>query len=123
MLSAYPIHNQHAILDKWLDNDNEVKCYKLEFIFDELQYVHKDMLSANNLFTHLQQLWGDQSRTVHEMRDGQFVHDHYLIMIKDIEKLKKLDITMHKELLVDLIMQSLLVSYGSFVKLPYEYSL
>ena len=36
-------------------------------------------------------------------------------MIKDIEELKKLDIIMHKKLLVDLIMQSLLILYGQFM--------
>ena len=49
---------------------------------------------------------------MHEMCDGQFVYDHYLIMIKDIEKLEKLDMTTHKGLLVDLIMQSFSDSYG-----------
>ena len=41
---------------------------------------------------------------MHEMCDGQFVHDHYLTMIKDIEELEKLDVTMHKKLLMDLIL-------------------
>ena len=47
-----------------------------------------------------------------EIRDGQSVYDRYLIMIKDIKELKRLDIIMHKELFVDLILQSLFNLYG-----------
>ena len=49
------------------------------------------------------------------MHDRQSVYDRYLIMIKDIKKLKRLDMTMHKELLVDLILQSLFSLYGLFM--------
>ena len=49
---------------------------------------------------------------MHEMRDGQSVYDYYLIMIKDIKELKRLDMTMHKELLVNLILQSFFSLYG-----------
>ena len=45
------------------------------------------------------------------MCDGQSVYDRYLIMIKDIKELKMLDMIMHKELLMDLILQSLISLY------------
>ena len=73
-------------------------------MIDELQYMHKDMQTANDMLIHLQQLWDDQNHTVHEMRNGQFVYDHLLIMINDVEELEKLNMAMHKELLVDLIL-------------------
>ena len=49
------------------------------------------------------------------MHDRQSVHDHCLIVIKDIKELEKLDMTMHKKLLVDLIIQSLPIVYGQFM--------
>ena len=49
------------------------------------------------------------------MYDGQSVHEYYLIMIKDLEKLEKLDMSMDKELQIDLILQSLIDSHGQFV--------
>ena len=74
---------------------------------------------------HLQELYGDQSHAAQfevskrlfkaKMHDGQSVHDHGLTIIKDLEKLKKLGMTMHKELQTDLIPQSLLASYEQFI--------
>ena len=57
-------------------------------------------------------MWDDQNYTAHEMHDEQLVHDRYLMMIKDNKELKRLDMTMHKELLMDLILQSLISLYG-----------
>ena len=65
--------------------------------------MFEHMYIANDILIDLQVLWGDQSHTVHKMRDGQSVYDYYSIMIKDIKEFKKLNMTMHKELLVDLI--------------------
>ena len=74
------------------------------------------------MLTHLQELYGEQSRTAHfeisqrlfrvKMHDGQSVNDHYLTIIEDIEELQKLGMNMDKELQVDLILQSLFDSYG-----------
>ena len=75
------------------------------------------------MLTHLQELYGKQSRTAcfevsrrffrAKMYDRQSINDHCLTMIKDIEELQKLD--MDKELQVDLILQSLPDSYGQFI--------
>ena len=46
-----------------------------------------------------------------KMRDGQFVNNHCLIIIKNIEELQKLGMNMDKKLQVDLILQSLPDSY------------
>ena len=70
------------------------------------------MYTANDMLIYLQVLWGDQRRTAHVMHDGQSVYDRYLIMIEDIKELKRLDMTMHKKLLMDLILQSLISLYG-----------
>ena len=112
MLTTHPTHSRRAILDEWMDNINKDRCYILKSMLDELQHIHKHMFIVNNTLIHLQVLWDDQSRTVHLMRDGQSVYDRYLIIIKDIKELKRLDMIMHKELFVDLILWSLINLYG-----------
>ena len=64
---------------------------------NELQCQHEDMKTAKDMLTHLQELYSEQSHTAHfevfkrlfreKMHDGPSIHDHYLIMIKDIEEL------------------------------------
>ena len=49
------------------------------------------------------------------MYDGQSINDHCLTMIKDIEELQKLEMTMDKELQVDLILQFFPNSYEKFI--------
>ena len=78
-----------------------------------LQCQHENMKTARDILNHLQELYNDQSRTAcfevskrlfkAKMRDGQSVHDHGLTIIKDLKKLEKLGMTMHKELQMDLI--------------------
>ena len=56
------------------------------------------MPTARAMIIHLQELYGEQSRTVHfevskrlfnqKMREGQSVHEHYMTVIKDIEELE-----------------------------------
>ena len=75
------------------------------------------------MLTHLQELYGEQSRTAHfkifwrlfrvKMHDRQFIKDHYLTMIKDIEELQKLEINMDKKLQVDLILDLFLIHMDS----------
>ena len=76
----------------------------LKSMLDELQHMHEHMFTTNDILIHLQVLLGDQSHIVYVMHDGQSAYDCYLIIIKDIKKLKRLDMTMHEELLVDLIL-------------------
>ena len=45
----------------------------------------------------------------------QFIHDHCLSMIKDLTELEKLEMTMHNELHVHLMQQSLSSSFGQFI--------
>ena len=84
----------------------------LKSILDELPRMHEYIFIVNNILIHLQVLWDDQSHTTHLMRDGQPVYDRYLIMIKDIMEPKRLDMIMHEELLMDLILQSMISLYG-----------
>ena len=73
--------------------------------------MHEYMYTANDMMIHPHVLSGDQNRAVHVTHDGQSVYDRYLIMIEDIKELKRLNMTMHKELLVDLILQFLFSLY------------
>ena len=49
------------------------------------------------------------------MCERQSVHEHCMTMIKDIEKLKKLELNMQKKLQINLILQSLISSYNQFI--------
>ena len=49
------------------------------------------------------------------MHERQSIHEHCLTMIKDLEELEKLDLTIQKKLQVDLILQFLTSSYGQFI--------
>ena len=49
------------------------------------------------------------------MHEGQSVHEHYMIVIKDIEELEKFELEMQKELQMELILQSLMNSYSQFI--------
>ena len=46
------------------------------------------------------------------MHDGQSVQDHCLIMIKDLEELKKLEVRLDLDLRNDIILQSLTNAFG-----------
>ena len=80
------------------------------------------MPTTRDILTHLQELYGEQSRAARfevskrffktKMREGQSVHDHGLTMIKDLEELEKLGMNMDKELQVDLILQSFSDLFG-----------
>ena len=75
---------------------------------NELQNQHEDMQTAKIILTRLQELYGEQSRIAHfevskrvfhtKMREGQSIHDHCLAMIKDIEQLEKLGMSMSRDL-------------------------
>ena len=66
------------------------------------------MRTVREMLTHLQELYGEQSRTAHfevsqklfkmKMCDGQSINNHCLTMIKDIEELQKLEVNMDKKL-------------------------
>ena len=121
MLPIRPITDQRKTLVKWTNNDNKVRCCTMASMSNALQCQHENMKTARDILNHLQELYGDQSHAARfevskrlfkaKMHDGQSVHDHGLTMIKDLEKLEKLGMTMHKELQTDLIPQSLPASY------------
>ena len=66
------------------------------------------MPTIRAMITHLQELYDEQSHTVHfkvskklfnlKMCKGQSVHEHCMTVIKDIEELGKLGLDMQKKL-------------------------
>ena len=105
---------QRAALKKWMDDDLRVKCYILASMSNELHCQHEHMPTVHAMITHLQKLYDEQSQIARfelskrlfnmKMHDGQSVHDHYMTMIKDFKELEKLELTMQRELKVDLIL-------------------
>ena len=104
-----------------MKDDNKARCYILALMSNELQHQHENMKTVRAMITHLQELYDEQNQTVYyevskklfntKIHDGQSIHDHCLTMIKDLEEFKKLEMTMHKKLQVDLILQFLPSSY------------
>ena len=80
------------------------------------------MKTTRGILTHLQELYSEQSYIAYyevfkrlfkmKMHDGQSIHYHCLTMIKDLEELEKLGMSMDKILQIDLILQSLTDSYA-----------
>ena len=70
-------------------------------------------------------MFGEQSRAAKyqvcerlfkaKIHDGQSVQDHYLTMIKDLEKLEKLGVILDRNFQIDVILQSLFDAYGQFI--------
>ena len=81
--------------DKWMDDNNKVRCYILTLMSNELRCQHEDMKVAKIMLTHLQKLYSEQSQSAHyevskrlfnaKIHEEQSVHDHCLTMIKDFE--------------------------------------
>ena len=114
MLPNHPAVEQRAAFEKWMDEDSQVKYYVLASMLNELQSQHEHMPTARAMITHLQELYGEQSHTVRfevskrlfnlKMSKGQSVHEHCMIVIKDIEELEKVGLNMQKKLQMDLIL-------------------
>ncbi|XP_073105629.1 uncharacterized protein [Elaeis guineensis] len=63
-LTPLPAHltpDQRASHEKWLDDDNKVRCYVMS---NELQCQHENMKTARQILSHLQELYDEQSCAV-----------------------------------------------------------
>ena len=82
----------------------------------EIHRQHEKYTSARKILLHLQELFGEQSRTARyeiskrlfraKMREGEDVGVHVNSMIRSMEELESLDFTMDFHLQLDLIIQS-----------------
>ena len=79
-IPARPTAEQRASLEKWMDDDNKVRYYILGAMSDDLQCQHENIMTTHQILAHLQELFGEQDRTVKyqvcqrffkaKMRDG-----------------------------------------------------
>ena len=91
----------------------------------EIHRQHEKYTSAREILLHLQELFGEHSRTVRyeiskrlfraKMKEGDDVGAHVNSMIRSIEELESLDFTMDAQLQTDLILQSLPDSFGQSI--------
>ena len=103
-----------------MDDDNRVKCYALDSMSNELQIQYEHMPTARAMITHLQELYGEQSRTACfemskklfnlKIRKGQSIHEYCMTVIKDIEELGKLELEIQKK-----------IADGSDLSIPYKF--
>ena len=63
MLPNSPTSEQKIAFEKWMDEDNRIKCYVLASMSNELQNQHEHMSTVRATITHLQELYGEQSHT------------------------------------------------------------
>ncbi|XP_073109511.1 uncharacterized protein [Elaeis guineensis] len=52
-----------AAHEKWMEDDNKVKCYTLASMSNELHSQYEDMPTAKATMTYLQELYGEHSCT------------------------------------------------------------
>jgi hypothetical protein len=86
---------EKATWEKWTLDDVQAKCYMLASMSNELQKQHENMNKARDILLHLQELYGEQSRTARyeiskqlfraKMSEGADVGAHVHKMIRLIE--------------------------------------
>ena len=116
---------EHDTLDKWKDDDMQARCIMWASMTTELHRQHEKYTSAHEILLHLQELFGEHSRTARyeiskrlfraKMKEGEDVGAHVNSMIRSIEELESLDFSMDFHLQVDMILQSLPESFGQTI--------
>ena len=91
----------------------------------EIHRQHENYTITNKILCHLQELFGEQSRTARyeiskwlfcaKMKECEDVGVHVNSIIRYVEELKSLDFIMDFHLQLDLILQSLPVSFGQTI--------
>ncbi len=92
----------------------QVKCYVLASMTNKLQNQHEKMQTSTEILSHLQELFGENSRMARyeiskqlfrmKMHEGQDVGEHVHVMIRLIGQLEALDFSMDFSLQTDLIL-------------------
>ncbi|XP_057984555.1 uncharacterized protein LOC131169352 [Hevea brasiliensis] len=112
-------------LDRWKEHNMRARCYMLAFMTNELQKQHEKMHSVSEILDHLHDLYYEHSRNAKYEISKQFfrmriiegweVGAHVHRMIQLIEQLEALISIIDFQLQTNLILQSLLDSFGSFI--------
>ena len=124
-LPADVSQEEHDMLAKWKDDDLQAHCIMWASMSNELHKQHEKYTYAKDILLHLQELFGEQSRTARyeiskrlfraKMKEGEDVVVHIASMIRAIEELESLDFSMDFHLQFDLILQSLPDSFGQTI--------
>ncbi|XP_075515401.1 uncharacterized protein LOC142550044 [Primulina tabacum] len=103
-----------TMFDKLWDHDLQAKSYILASILNKLQRRFEEAVNAADIYGHLQELYGEQTRPLRHaivkelmtsrMREGAPVHEHGLRMIALIEKLVGLDLVIPNKLSTDILL-------------------
>ena len=124
-LLKHSLPEEHEVLAKWKDDDMQAHCIMWASMTIEIHRQHEKYNSAREILLHLQELFGEHSRTASceiskrlfraKMRQGEDVGAHVNSMIRSIEELESLDFSMDFHLQMDLILQSLPKSFGQTI--------
>ena len=124
-LPADVSQEERDMLAKWKDDDLQAHCIMWASMSNELHKQHEKYTYAKDILLHLQELFGEQSRTARyeiskrlfraKMKEGEDVAVHVNSMIRAIEELESLDFSMDFHLQLDLILQSLPESFGQTI--------
>ena len=116
---------EHITLEKWNDDDLQARCIMWASMNTEIHRQHEKYTSAREILLHLQELFGEQSKTTRfeiskwlfyaKKREGEDMGAHVNSMIRAIEELESLDFIMNFHLQLDLILQSLPESFGQTI--------
>ena len=112
-------------LSQWKDDDMQAHCIMWASMSTEIHRQNEKYTSANEILLHLQELFGEHSRTARyeiskrlfraKMKEGEDVGVHVNSMIRAIEELESLDFTMDSHLQLDMILQSLPEYFGQTI--------
>ncbi|KAJ9141315.1 hypothetical protein P3X46_031863 [Hevea brasiliensis] len=90
------IEEEHDTLRKWREDDIQAKCYMLASMTNQLQKQHEKMQTSSEILSHLQELFGENSRLARyeiskqlfrmKMHEGQDVGEHVHTMIRLIKQ-------------------------------------
>ena len=100
-LPKHASQEEQDTLKQWKDDDLQARCIIWAFMSTELHRQHEKYTSANEILLHLQELFGEHSRTARyeiskrvfhaTMKEGEDVGVHVNSMIRAIEELESLD--------------------------------
>ena len=106
---------------RWQKSNEMAKCYILASISNVLQHQMHDVELASDIMLSLKEMFGEQGRFARQetmrqiyntkMAEGNSVREHCLTMISNLNTLKVLGADIDGESQVDMILQSLLVSF------------
>ena len=105
---------EQVTLKQWKDDDMQARCIMWASMSTELHRQHEKYTSANEILLHLQELFGEHSKTARykiskrifcaTMKEGKDVGVHMNSMIRAIEELESLDFKLDSLLQLDMIL-------------------